>query len=82
MNSDSEVMSQKKAAAVEKKRQQERKYQKAKDVRRAFVMWASLPKENLNDPYQLWMMMYGYIVIWVNQYDWLLFSLTTTTEKK
>ena len=82
MNSDNEVMSQKKATAVEKKRQQERKYQKAKDVRRAFVMWASLSRENLNDPYQLWMMMYGYIVIWVNQYDWLLFSLTTTTEKK
>ena len=72
MNRDSKVMSQKKATAVEKKKQQERKYQKAKDVKRAFVMWASLSKENMNDPYQLWMMMYGYIVIWVNQYDWLL----------
>ena len=38
MNRDSKVMSQKKATAVEKKRQQERKYQKAKDVKRKFLM--------------------------------------------
>ena len=45
MNRDSKVMSQKKATAVEKKRQQERKYQKAKEVKRSFMIADSAQTE-------------------------------------